>query len=226
MKRKSILLCTLLILCLFVACGASDDGENTSDTITGTNEVETETEADLASQMTVEEYIVEENMFGTTYTIYFIAVTNNSNITVKIDANVVAKDGNGNIIGATDSEEGAIGSGETVCLCNKFTDIEGVNSFEYTLSVSEDAYFESAANDIEIQESRTDNKVILTCTNMGEESVNDIEAYVLFFKDGEPIGYEWAPIGDYEVKSGTTLSTELVFYNGYDDTKVFVHGHK
>ena len=226
MKRKSILLCTLLILCLFVACGASDDEENTSGIITGTNEVETETEADLASQMAVEEYIVEEDMFGTLYTRYFVTVTNNSKITVKASVNAVAKDAEGNIIGTADSNIRGVASGETICLENKFSDIEGVDSFEYTLSVAEDVYTESAYNDIEIQESRTDSKIILTCTNVGEKSVLGLEGYVFFFVGGEVVGYDEADIGDYEITSGTTVSQEFSFKGEFDDVKYFVHGQK
>lgn len=223
MKRKSILLCTLLILCLFVGCGASDGGENASDTITGTNEIETETEVDLVSQMTVEQYVIEDDLFGK---MCFVTVTNNSEITVKVSVNVVAKDVEGNIIGTADSNARGVASGETICLENRFSDIEGADSFEYTLSVGEDVYTESAYSDIEIQESRTDSKVILTCTNKGEESVLGVEGYVLFFSDGKAIGYDWMHIGDYEILSGTTVSQEFSFKGEFDDVKYFVHGQK
>lgn len=226
MKRKAILLCTLLILCLFVACGANDDGGSLSDTITGTNEVEEETEADLASQMAVEEYIVDEDMFGTIYTRYFVVVTNNSEITVKASVNAVAKDAEGNIIGTADSSMRGIASGETICLENKFSDIEGADSFEYTITVGEDVYTESAFKDIEIQESRTDTKVILTCTNNGEDSVLGVEGYVLFFVNGEVVGYDESDIGDYEITPSTTVSQEFSCKGEFDDVKYFVHGQK
>ena len=223
MKRKSILLCTLLILCLFVACGASDDGENTLDTITGTNEVEAETEADLASQMTVEQYVIKGE---SGYAEYFIVLTNNSNLTVKVDVNAIAKDNTGNIIGTADSEKDAIGDGETVCLRNRFSGIEGVESFEYSLEVSEDAYFKSVVKDIQVQESRTDKKIILTCANNGDEIACDVEAHILFFKNGEIVGYEWTDIGDFEMSPGATISEEIIPSGEYDDIKVFIHGYK
>lgn len=225
MKRKSILLCTLLILSLFIGCGANDDAENTSDTITGANDEETETAADLASQLEVVEYSFE-NTIGDT--LYFLAITNQSDLTVEVGVNAVAKDAEGNIIGAADSDERAIGSGETVCLCNYFNGVTGANSFEYTLNVQEEQYYETVVEELSLVETKTDKKVIVTCTNNGNEAVKKVEVYALFFCNGELMGYDSTSIkdSDREIKAGATLSGELSFSKPYDDVKVFVHGYK
>ena len=206
--------------CLLCGCGnneASSSNEEQKDT----NQAEVVEEVSLDAQMSVEECSFE-NTIGDT--LYFLIVTNNSSKTVKIDVNAIAKDVDGNTIGATNSDENAIGGGETVCLCNFFNALQNVESFEYTMMVEEDAYFESAGKDIEIQESKTDEKLILTYQNVGEEDVYEIEAYALFFANGELIGYDSS--SEYEVKAGATVSTELTCFEKYDDVKVYVHGER
>lgn len=217
MKKNLMLI--ISVLCLLCACGSNEPDSPSEEN--STNQTEVVEEVALDEQMNVEEYSFE-NTIGDT--LCFLAITNNSSKTVKIDVNVIAKDADGNIIGATASDQNAVGSGETVCLCNYFSAVKNAESFEYTMVVEEDAYYESAMKDIEIQESRTDDKVIITCTNIGEEEVDDVEAYALFFMNGELIGYDSSDID--ELKAGVTMSTELAWYNGYDDVKVYVRAER
>lgn len=222
----------VVVLILFGSCSGSEDSDNSS-TITGgsgsqsqiNNDVDDAEEVDLASQMNVEEYYYE-NTIGDT--LYFLIVTNNSKETVSIEVNSLAKDAEGKLIGATDTDEVAVGSGETVCLTNYFNGVEGATSFEYTMTVEKDQYYESVVNDLVIEESKTDKKVILTCTNNGDKAARFVEAYALFFSGGELIGYDSTYItdDDSEIKAGATISDELSYYKIYDDVKVFVHGRK
>lgn len=219
------------VLILLGSCGGSDDSENSS-TITGgagnqetSDNADNADKADLASQMSVEEYYYE-NTIGDT--LYFLIVTNNSKETVSIEVNAVAKDSEGQLVGATGTDEEAVGSGETVCLTNYFSDVQGAANFEYTMTVKKDQYYESVANDLLIEESRTDKKVILTCTNNGDEAAEFVEAYALFFSEGKLIGYDSTYItdDDSEIKAGATISDELSYYKIYDDVKVYVHGRR
>lgn len=197
------------------------NGLFTNDDI-GDDDSEYVDESVLLSQMDVVEYAYE-NPIGDT--LYFLVVTNSSNLTVEIHANAVAKDVDGNLIGATDSEEVAVGSGETVCLCNYFDGVKDVASFEYSMSVKEDIIHTAIGNNLEVQEAKTSEKLILTCTNNGEEDISYINVYALFFKDGVLINYDSEYISDdREIKSGATLSVELDCRKEYDDVQYFVHG--
>lgn len=216
---KKILMLIISVLCLLCGCGSKEPDSLSEEN--GTKQTEVLDEVSLETQMSVEEYSFE-NTIGDT--LYFLAITNNSSKTVKIDVNAIAKDVDGNIIGATDSDQNAVGSGETVCLCNYFNAVENAESFEYTMTVEEDAYYESAVKDIEIQESRTDSKVIVTYTNVGEEEAYDVEAYALFFVNGELIGYDSSDVD--EIKAGATISTELTWHGGYDDVKVYIRAER
>lgn len=180
---------------------------------------------DLASQMEVTEYSFE-NTIGDT--LYFLVVKNNSSETVEINVNAVAKDKDGKNIGATDAAENAVGSGAEVCLCNYFDGVKDADSFEYTMTVKKDNFFKPVIQDLNIEKSETDEKVILTCTNNGDKTAQFVEAYALFFKDGNLINYASTYItdDDSEIKPGATISGELNCYDSYDDVKVYVSGRR
>lgn len=230
-----------LFMVLFI--GASDDKSTVSNVSnveqpavvsTEKNEEETnndekeevvEAEEDLASQMEITEYSMV-NSIGDTY--YIMVVKNNSSKTVELNVNATAKDADGNTIGATSSSENAVGSGREVCILNYFDGVKDATEFEYTLSVKEDEYYEDAVQDLEIEESKTDEKVILTVTNNGSESARFVEAQALFFQAGELVFYDSAYITDdeSEIKAGAMISNELNCYKGYDEVKVFITGRR
>lgn len=220
----------VFILIMFFVVGTDNNESSVTSSIDSTtNETEkSEVEKsnnDLASQMSVEEYSYE-NSIGDT--LYFLVVKNNSSETVEINVNAIAKDADGNTIGATDSSENAVASGEEVCLCNYFDTVSNADKFEYTMTVKKDLYYQSVMNDISVEESKTDEKVILTCTNNGTDAAQFVKAYALFFKDGTLINYDSTYVcdSDSEIKPGAAISSELICYGGYDDVKVYLNGRK
>lgn len=227
------LVCSVVGAVIFLVALALVNGDGESSITSSEYNAESETkengtdaqEIDLAKQMSVEEYSYENTIADT---LYFLIVKNNSEETVEINVNAIAKDSDGNTIGATDSSERAVASGQEVCLCNYFDSVKDADSFEYTMSVKKDVLYESAMDDISVEESKTDKKVILTCTNNGENPVEFVEAYALFFKDGKLVNYDsnYIDDNDSEIKPGSTISGELCCDSGYDDVKIFVSGRK
>jgi len=212
------------VFVLFLSLLSTDEESTVTNSTNEVIDVKTE-EKDLASQMEITEYVYKDD-YGTT--LYFLEILNTSDETVEINVNSIAKDSNGNTIGATDSYEVGVAPGEEVLLENYFYECENAESFEYTMTVDKDKSFTSVKNDVSVEESRTDEKVIITCTNNGDEPAEFVKAYALFFKNGEVSGYDFTYItdDDSELKPGAKLSSELNAYDGYDDVKVFVHGRR
>ena len=221
MKRKLILF-LVLCMCFLVGCGnehgnLSESGTKNDDFIGETEKVD---ESDLLSQMDIEEYSYEN---GVGDTIYILVLKNNSKDTVKVFVNAIAKDASGNIIGAADSEENGIGSGEIICLVNYFDSVEDASDFEYTMTVKQDRECKSVLSELEIRESQTSEKVIVTCTNNGDNTPF-VKISALFFNDGKLIGYDYGFVVDdeSELKPGVTLSEELTYDEEFDEVQVFV----
>lgn len=222
----------IFLLEIFVIGTSSGDSSTASNvsTISETSEVIEESvskteDKDLASQMSITEYSME-NTIGDTY--YILIIKNNSSETVELNVNAVAKDISGKTIGAASSSENAVESGQEVCLLNYFDGVTNAGTFEYTLSVKEEKYYDSVYSDLTVEESRTDEKVILTVTNNGSEPAQFVEAQALFFLGGELVYYGSTYITDdeSEIKASATIAEEIDCYKEYDDVKVYFSGRR
>lgn len=222
----------IFLLEIFVigASGSDSSAVSNVSTISETSEaaedsVSNAEHRDLASQMSISEYSME-NTIGDTY--YILIIKNNSSETVALNVNAVAKDSAGKTIGAASSSENAVESGQEVCLLNYFDGVTDAGTFEYTLSVKEEKYYDSVYSDLAVEESRTDEKVILTVTNNGNEPAKFVEAQALFFSGGELVYYGSTYIADdeSEIKAGATIAEEIDCYKEYDDVKVYFSGRR
>lgn len=159
---------------------------------------------------------------------YFLIVKNNSTDTISVNINATAKDAEGNLIGATSESEEAIPSGYEVCIEFYFSDAKNAASFEYTLDAKKDKYYEAVIQDLAYEESRTDKKVIISCTNNGKDAAEFVEATALFFLNGELVRSNSTYIvdDDSEIKPGATIVKEMNSFGEYDDVIIYFSGRK
>lgn len=159
---------------------------------------------------------------------YFLIVKNDSSETISVNVNATPKDAEGNLIGANTQSEEAIPGGYEVCIGCYFSDAKNATSFEYTLDAKKDKYYDAVIQDLSFEESRTDKKVIISCTNNGEEAAQFVEATALFFSNGELVRSDSTYItdDDSEIKSGATIVKEMKAYDEYDDVKIYLSGRK
>ena len=202
----------------------TDDTSSENNNSEGTSPQLSET--DLNSQVKVKEYSYV-NSIGTTW--YFMEFTNNSSVTVSIETNVTAKDKKGKTIGAASGSENAIEAGHTVCILHMFDDAEP-ESYDYTLSVKEEEYYEPVLSDLSYETSDTGKKVIVSCTNKGEEAAEFVKGTVLFFSGKKLIDHSSAYFtdDDSELKPGNTISKEFNYYGNkkYNKFKIYLTGRR
>lgn len=181
---------------------------------------------DLNEMIDIKEYSYKS---GTDTTWYIMEVTNDSPVTISAETNVIAKDADGNTIGAASSSEDAIESGYSICLLHMFDEGEPA-SYEYTISVKEDDYYAPILSDLSYEESDTGNKVIITCTNNGDEAAEFVEGTVLFFAGDKLLRHSttYFTDDDSEIKPGNTIAEEFDFYGDepYDNYKVYFTGSR
>lgn len=185
------------------------------------------TEKNISSDdLSITEYDYE-NTIGST--LHFLIIKNNSNKTVKINSNCTALDSSGETIGANSSELYALGAGCESILVDYFDNVSDIEKYEYTLNVKEDSVYDSVIQDIEVQTSVQEDKVIISCTNDGSEPAQFVEAYALFFSNGDVIDYgsTYFTDDDLELKSGATISEQIEVYGKkFDDVKIFIVGRR
>lgn len=182
--------------------------------------------SDLLNQVSVNEYSYTDSV-GTNW--YFLEVTNNSPVPISVETNVIAKDAEGNTIGAASGSATIIENGYSDCISHMFDDIVP-ESYEYTMSVSEEDWYRPVQSDLTYEASDTGDKVIITCTNNGSEPAEFVEGFMLFFSGDTVVGQSsnYFTDDDSELKPGNTLAKEFNCYSDtpYDSYKFYINGRR
>lgn len=179
----------------------------------------------IATSFYINDYIYKSMLA----TYHFLEVTNLSPYTVALTISETAKDGAGNVIGASKASEEDIPSGCTVLIRNYFSDVSGAVSFDTSIQVKEEKYYIPVIQNIIVQPSDLKDKVIVTATNAGDIPAEFPQATVVFFKNGKAVdfGTEYLMDADYELKPGATISGQVnVYSTEYDSFKVFLSARR
>lgn len=204
----------------------SFDSENMGDGSTADDSSESDSAdaADYAAQLDKEEYTYDDG-YGSTY--HFIVLKNNSDQTLTIATNSVAYNGSGDKIGAGSGHLDALGPQSKQLVIESFDNVSDVDHFDTTISASKAKWYEDATANIEVEADVLGDKVIITCTNNGDEPAQSVEGRVIFLKDGECVGYStnYFMNEDGKLKPGESLTKQFDYYNGtFDEAKYYIAG--
>lgn len=204
----------------------SFDSENMGDgsTTDASSESNSANTGDYAAQLDKEEYTYDDG-YGSTY--HFIVLKNNSDQTLTIATNSVAYNGSGDKIGADSGHLDALGPQSEQLVIESFDNVSDVDHFDTTISASKAKWYEDATANIEVEADVLGDKVIITCTNNGDEPAQSVEGRVIFLKDGECVGFStnYFMNEDGKLKPGESLTKQFDYYNGtFDDAKYYIAG--
>ena len=189
----------------------------------GSTQVKTATVND--SDFEVKEYLYT-NSIGSS--IDYIIVKSNAEVPVKVNGNAVAKDADGNSIGAGTMSIDVIGPGETSIGYFYFDSVSDIDSVEYQLNYDTDTSYYPVISNLDVEQAWNDKNVTVTVTNNGSEPAQFVQAYALFFDvDGNVLrtSYKYVTDDDSEIKPDATLSVQLDCYKGnYDHAEVYLTG--
>jgi hypothetical protein len=167
-----------------------------------------------------------ENSIGTTY--YYLVITNNSTVPVSISGNGIAKDADGNSVGAGNMSIDILGVGETTIGYFYFSGVKDVANVDYSLSYDTAPYYYPVIGNLSIEQTLNDKNVTVSVTNNGDYPAQYVLAYCLFFDaDNNITRTDWTYVtdGDSEIKPNATISAQLDNYNGtYDHAEVYFQG--
>jgi len=183
--------------------------------------------SDSESKVSASDFEIKEYMYETDYDVsmYFVTVTNNSDETVSVSGNALAKDKKGRPLSAGNLSIDVLGPGETSIGEFYFNGATDIDKVEYELEYSTDTYYKAILKDIRMEESITDKKAVVTLTNEGKDAAQFTEAVALFFdKDGKVVysGSTYIGDDDYELKPGKSLSGEISAYEEFDHAEVYL----
>ena len=180
---------------------------------------------DYSSQLETSEYSAE-NSYAT---MHFIVIKNNSDKTLSVSSNSVAKSADGSTIGAGSGGLDAIAPGQEQCIREYFDGVSGIDHYETTLSASAARYYDDATVDISTEAAVLEDKVILTCTNNGTDPAMFVEGLVMFMQGEKCVYYSTNYLVDdsSELKPGASISKQFNSYGEpFDGVKYYITGRR
>lgn len=215
----------LLSTVLLTGCGGGTSTKNGTTAVTTTTESKDKT--DLADLMSTQDYscTVDDS-----FMYYVMYVTNNSDKVVSIDLNVTALDSSGSMVGSSSDGTKAVAPGQTAGIWTTFDEWDKIDSFDYTLSVSEEKEYSPVYSDLSVDYNTTDSGIVASVTNNGTSAVDYVLMDVVYLKDGKMVNFSELSFMDdnQELQPGTTLSQEGTCYSdsGFDDVVIAINGRK
>lgn len=157
----------LLSAVLLTGCGGSTSTKNGTTAVTTTTESKDKT--DLADLMSTQDYscTVDDS-----FMYYVMYVTNNSDKVVSIDLNVTALDSSGSMVGSSSDGTKAVAPGQTAGIWTTFDEWDKIDSFDYTLSVSEEKEYSPVYSDLSVDYNTTDSGIVASVTNNGTSAAD------------------------------------------------------
>ena len=176
-----------------------------------------------------EDFSVKEYMYeSSSYTYCYLVIKNNTDQTVSIHSNGIARDADGKMIGADDCGIAVLAPGEESITDFAFSDVTGVASVDYDLQTSEPDYYSPVLSQLTMEESVNPGNVIVMVTNTGEEAAQHVEVHALFFDaDGNVVYHrdEYAGDSDLEIKPGASSTVQLDCRGSFDHVEVYLTGY-
>ncbi|MBQ6442098.1 MAG: zinc ribbon domain-containing protein [Lachnospiraceae bacterium] len=155
-----------------------------------------------------------------------IEMTNHSGQNVKVYANVVAYDAEGNAVSASDDRSVPFGDGENVILPVYFPETESIDKIActYTYNMASTSAIEALEETHTIQNDR----VIISVTNVGEDPISFPRADLLFYDgDGNLIWWDYNYFDNETgaiLAPGATVTKQIEGPQGFQDVRVILSG--
>lgn len=206
----------------------SDEFADVKVFLTGRSDGATNTASDFDESMLE---ITEYKYSTSSYTNYYLAMTNNSEQAIEISGNGLAINAEGNILGASDMSVNILGPGEQTIADFYFSDVDGdaIDHVEYTLSFNTDPYYIPVIKNLSVDTSVNSNNVIATVTNNGDYEAEFVQVFCLFMDANNNVvnaNHKYATDEDNQIKPGSSIPVDIGCRNSFDHIEVFLTGRK
>lgn len=162
------------------------------------------------------------------YTRHFMVIKNNTANVVDISTSSLAYDADGKMVGAADSDFYALGAGCVSLIYEAFETDQKIDHYEMNIKTSKAKYYDSVIQDLSYVQNDVDKGAIFQVTNNGDDAVEFVEGYTLFFLNGELVSYDstYFTDDDSELKPGDTISKQITSYEEFDSLEFYLTGRK
>lgn len=235
MKKILIL---LLILCSVLLCACNDlsDISNRYDksSKTSTSVVDDSYSSELSETETLTEDLTEKieviseytYSSGFLYTYHFVVVKNISDASLCMQTNTLAYGEDGSLISVGSGNIDIIEPGCTTIYYEAFETQNKIAKYETTSKIEKSKYYNYGISNLSYTITDIENGKIIQITNNGSVPIEFVEGYLLYFKNGELVGWDscYFVNDEYEIKPGETISQQFSTYDEYDSVEFYVTG--
>ncbi|MBR4668225.1 MAG: hypothetical protein IKO76_05645 [Butyrivibrio sp.] len=164
------------------------------------------------------EYLIPDNFDWCTC--YVVVATNNTGRDIKISADFVALDQNGDVLSKVNDYSEAVKKDQQFILYGQFLnkDITKADDFKYDFGIAETD--NCTYNQVNIDTSSLGECIEVSATNYSQKDIQGVGVRTVFLKDGQPVAFDTVNIADvgYVFHGGSTNS-QVIGYNAgsYDD---------
>lgn len=218
-KVLGIILCGFLVLSL-TGCRNSDSTDNTNQS-SGNSAKEKFDASAIEDNISISEADVA--LDGTLVAI----IKNGNDETVNIEVEAVFYDEDGNALGS-DSDYLTIYNNQEMA-CNFYNTPTDYSDYEINIKAEEN-YYTNYSNQIEISNNDTGEQIVVQVTNNADNTIESVDVAVVFYSDGEIVGYNSAY--EYDLRSGSTSTSNIYYpydsdYNdvSFDEYSVYVSAY-
>ena len=214
--------------CMFLVADALLSEDETtkihSENTDGTKEnAETSKKVDSSDIEVLKEYTYSDGFW---YTYHFVVIKNNSNKDVAISTSTLAYKSDDSLISTANGSVDIIGAGATTIYYEGFETEEEIAYYETEMTIDENPYYDCPMSDLTYAKTDIKEGAIFQVTNNGTKSVEFVEGFALFFKDGKVVSWEsqYFTDDDYEIKPGKTISKQYSSYTEFDSVEFYLAG--
>ena len=188
-------------------------------------EPQTETPTEKEKIEIVKEYTYSDGFW---YTYHFVVVKNISNMSLSVDTNTLAYDENGALISVGSGSIDILEPGCTTIYYEAFETTDKIAKYEITSNVERSSYYKYGISNLDYNITDIKNGKIIQVTNNGTEPIEFVEGYLLYFKNGNIVGWSsnYFTDDDYELKPSKTISQQYSIYDEYDSVEFYLTGRR
>jgi hypothetical protein len=210
----------------------SDKPDETSISIVGSNPSETSEESSTTevSEEKGEIEIVKEYTYsdGFWYTYHFVVVKNVSNIPLSIDTDTLAYGEDGALISVGSGNVVIVEPGYTTIYYESFETTDKIAKYETTTTIERPLRYKYSTSNLSYEMTDIKNGKIVQVTNNGNDPTRFVEGYLLYFKNGNIVGWDenYFTDSDSEIKPGKTISQQYTIYSEFDSVEFYLTGRR
>ena len=173
----------------------------------------------------VKEYTYSDGFW---YTYHFVIVKNVGNVPLELKTDTLAYGKDGSIVSVDSGKVDIVDPGCTTIYVEAFETQDEIAKYETTTELDRPFFYKHGTADLSYTINDIKNGKIIQVTNNGTEPIEFVKGYLLYFNNGDIVGWEdkYFTDDDHEIKPGKTITNQYTTYDDFDSVEFYLTGRR